>query len=533
MTTSFLERFFASELPDAWEMTNLRGGELSRLLHQLLFSDKDCGKGSTYLIYGPPDFPVPWAKFSTERPAGRPCLFRIQPSVKASKVEIVRNALHFDGLLLIIAIDGVAMAFLAKRYPSSSSLFRPGEEVFRMLGCGDSEALRQFFEKVKPSLGKQGKDFLERCQPTRKLSPIFLRMFDLFFQDKSEQLFGAEIRARIRDCLAETLPIELEGEPLFLALNRFFRTFLNYDYLELQLPTPDDFWQGCGPDWVWRDMERTGKTPSVDLRPDKLMDNVRDGVPAVIREVATTEYLTNASSLAAAKLKSGILLPLPLRGRSSGWLKLLFRRKLVPTQEDISLLRFLSGALVDVLIRSRLYLRTQRLATIDGLTGLFNHRFFREQLRKEFQRAKRYRSHLALIMVDVDDFKQYNDANGHLAGDQALATLASLIKRTVRDIDFVARYGGEEFALILPEVNARGGLVVAEKLRRAIEAKAFEGEQRIRAKKITISCGICSNAMVQAAEEMIESADQALYWVKRHGRNRCRLAKRTRDAKKA
>jgi diguanylate cyclase (GGDEF)-like protein len=102
----------------------------------------------------------------------------------------------------------------------------------------------------------------------------------------------------------------------------------------------------------------------------------------------------------------------------------------------------------------------------------------------------------------------------------------------VRDIDFVARYGGEEFALILPEVNARGGLIVAEKLRRAIEAKTFEGEQRIEAKKITISCGICSNAMAHSAEEMIESADQALYWVKRHGRNRCRLAERTKDAKK-
>jgi diguanylate cyclase (GGDEF)-like protein len=178
-------------------------------------------------------------------------------------------------------------------------------------------------------------------------------------------------------------------------------------------------------------------------------------------------------------------------------------------------------------------LRTQRLATIDGLTGLFNHRFFREQLRKEFQRAKRYRSHLTLIMVDVDDFKQFNDANGHLAGDQALTTLASSIKRTVRDIDFVARYGGEEFALILPEVNARGGLIVAEKLRRAIEAKTFEGEQRMKAKKITISCGICSNAMAHSAEEMIESADQALFWVKRHGRNRCRLAEGTKDAKKA
>jgi len=533
MTTSFLERFVASELPDGWEETKLRGGELSKLLNQLLFSDKECRRGSAYILYSPADFPVPWSRFSREHPIGKSRLVVVRPGKKPSEIDFVRSSLHFDGLLFIVANSGIAMMLLAQRCPPCSSLFRPGEEAFRVVGCGDSDALRHFFEKVKFSLGKKGKDFLEECQPTRKSSPIFLRIFNLFFQDKSEHLFGAEIRARIRDCLAETLPIELEGEPLFLALNRFFRIFLNYDYLELQLPDPDDFWQGRGPDWIWRDTEWTGEPLSVILRPDKLVDNIRDCEPAVIRRVSSTEYLVNTSRLKAMELKSGVLLPLPMRGRSPGWLKLFFRRELVPTEEDICLLRFLSSAVADVLVRSRLYLRTQRLATIDGLTGLFNHRFFREQLRKEFQRAKRYRSHLTLIMVDVDDFKQYNDANGHLAGDQALATLASSIKRTVRDIDFVARYGGEEFALILPEVNARGGLIVAEKLRRAIEAKAFEGEKRIKAKKITISCGICSNAMAHCAEEMIESADQALFWVKRHGRNRCRLAEGTKDAKKA
>jgi diguanylate cyclase (GGDEF)-like protein len=533
MKTSFLERFFVSESPIGWEAARLCGDDLSKLLDQLLFSDKESGKRNACLFHSPSDFPAPWSKFPRERPTGKPCLFIFRPDGKPPEIESVRSSFHFDGLFLVVAKEGTTVALLAKRCPPCPSLFRLSDEVFRMLTCTDADELKSFFEKIKTSLGAKGREFLEKFQPTRKSPPIFLQIFSLFFGDKSERNLGSEIRAHIRNCLAETMPIELEGEPLFLALNRFFRTFLNYDYLELQVPEPDDFWPGRGPDWTWRDMEWTGAMPSVHLRIERFADKIRDSEPVVIGNIASTEYLVHSPRYKAMKLKSGVLIPLPLRGRSSGWLKLLFRQELVPSKEDMALLRFLSGAVADVLIRSRLYLRTQRMATIDGLTGLFNHRFFREQLRKEFQRARRYRSRLALIMVDVDDFKQYNDTNGHLAGDQALATLASTIKRTVRDIDFVARYGGEEFALILPEVDARGGLIVAEKLRRAVESKSFEGEQRLRGKKITISCGISSNAMAHSAEEMIESADRALYWVKRHGRNRCRLAQRIKDVKNA
>ncbi|MBU1708140.1 sensor domain-containing diguanylate cyclase, partial [bacterium] len=347
------------------------------------------------------------------------------------------------------------------------------------------------------------------------------------------QFFEMQVRIRIRDCLARTLPIELEGEPFFLALNRCFRQILRFDYLELQIPNPDDFWPGRGPGWVWRDTEWTGQLLSVLLRQEKLASAVREGEPVMINDVSKAQSLMNPRLLRIMGLKSGILLPMSLKSRTLGWLKIFYHQHPSITDKEISLLKFLSTSIADVLVRSRMYLRTQRLATVDGLTGLFNHRFFHEQLRKEYQRAKRYHNSLTLIMVDVDDFKQYNDANGHLAGDQALVTLASVIKRTVRDIDFVARYGGEEFALILPEVDTRRGLIVAEKIRRSVESETFEGEHRLTSKKITISAGICDNALVRGPEEMIEQADQALYWVKRHGRNRCRAVRKEKNAGKA
>ncbi len=530
MTASSINKLLGPKPVGHWNETRLRGDELSRLLHLLLFAEEDRAALCASFVHAPPDFPVPWSE-APARGTTAPRLFLARPGKKASEARPVRSLLPLNDLLVAVVIrDGAAVAVLADKCPAGDHLFRGGEDDFRILSSDDARALGPLFRKLRRPLGKRGSELLDTWDATSPLPDFFLRASNLFFRSRVQQLLGAQIQAQIREYLARTLPIELEGEPLFLALNRFFRRFLSYDYLELQIPTPGDFWPGRGPGWVWRDTEWTGQLLSVIVRPEKLADYVRDGTPAVIHDVSKVGFLMNPYLLRIMGLKSGILLPLPLRSRMPGWVKLFFERDLSLTDEDISLLKFLSTAVAETLVRSRLYLRTQQLATADGLTGLFNHRFFREQLRKEYQRAKRYENALTLIMVDVDDFKQYNDANGHLAGDQALIVLASLIKQTVRDIDFVARYGGEEFALILPEVDAQGGLIVAEKVRRAVEQETFEGEHRMKSKKVTISAGVCDNALVYGPEEMIELADQALYWVKRHGRNQCRLARKEMNA---
>jgi len=168
-----------------------------------------------------------------------------------------------------------------------------------------------------------------------------------------------------------------------------------------------------------------------------------------------------------------------------------------------------------------LYKSTERLSITDGLTGLYNHRHFQEQLELEVKRGQRYDLSLSLIMIDLDHFKEFNDSYGHLEGDTLLRKIAQILKSSLRETDFVARYGGEEFAVILPETNKEGASIAAERVRRAISEQTF-GEVGA---KMTISLGVASypdDACLRA--DLIRKADEALYRAKREGRNQTCLA---------
>lgn len=154
------------------------------------------------------------------------------------------------------------------------------------------------------------------------------------------------------------------------------------------------------------------------------------------------------------------------------------------------------------------------LAATDSLTGLCNRRALGERLGVEFVRARRYGSPLSLLMLDVDQFKQYNDAFGHIAGDRILRTVGHMLHDQARITDLPARYGGEEFAVVLPETDASGALVAAERIRRALESQAWP----LRA--VTVSIGVCTmDASAADAEALIAAADSALYRSKAAGRN--------------
>jgi diguanylate cyclase (GGDEF)-like protein len=162
------------------------------------------------------------------------------------------------------------------------------------------------------------------------------------------------------------------------------------------------------------------------------------------------------------------------------------------------------------------------LATTDGLTGVQNHRAFQETLMGEVARAYRYRMPLALIMVDVDHFKQYNDTFGHPAGDQVLRTVARLLREHSRTTDVVARYGGEEFAILLPSTDQEGALAQAERLRATIAAAAWPK------RAVTASFGVATLGLDDYPPDgdaapgtlLIMAADGALYQSKTQGRNR-------------
>ena len=165
--------------------------------------------------------------------------------------------------------------------------------------------------------------------------------------------------------------------------------------------------------------------------------------------------------------------------------------------------------------------KLRELAVTDGLTGLFNYRYFKEYLELELKRAKRHRSDISLIMLDIDYFKIYNDTNGHLAGDEVLKSLAKLYTSNLRSIDIAARYGGEEFAFVLPETNKGAANFVAEKIRKLVENEIFEFEEKQPQKKITVSIGVASFPQNgESFEELVQSADKRLYIAKSAGRNK-------------
>lgn len=155
------------------------------------------------------------------------------------------------------------------------------------------------------------------------------------------------------------------------------------------------------------------------------------------------------------------------------------------------------------------------LAVTDGLTGLWNHRRFREELETSFARCRRDGEPLSVILFDVDHFKQYNDAYGHPAGDEVLKRVAGIMRRVCRQHEAVARYGGEEFAVILPGATAQEGVHVAERLRQALE----QGDWPER--KVTASFGVATlSPKDTSGDELLQKADAALYAGKQAGRNR-------------
>lgn len=162
------------------------------------------------------------------------------------------------------------------------------------------------------------------------------------------------------------------------------------------------------------------------------------------------------------------------------------------------------------------------IANLDGLTGIYNHRYFQEFLDREISRTRRLNSRTTLVLADIDNFKKFNDFYGHQAGDYVLHEFAALCSELIREYDLIARYGGEEFVLVLPETDAEEGQAVAEKLRASIEKHEFHYDND--SYRVTCSFGVALfdpkvNKTLKKSE-LIEQADKALYQAKKKGRNR-------------
>lgn len=217
-------------------------------------------------------------------------------------------------------------------------------------------------------------------------------------------------------------------------------------------------------------------------------------------------------------IKLTMLMPL-LQGTSmKGALCLMSaKRDKLPSPPDMHMLKGLLEYVSVVLAHKEVYEQVERQAVTDPMTGLYNRRYFQEQLSKEFDRCQRYGHQLSYIIADLDYLKKINDTLGHQFGDAAIKHISQVLKRCVRDnVDTTARYGGEEFIVLLPETDAEGARVVAERMCAAIREKEVDGIGTV-----TASIGVCTFPTdTQDREQLTELADQALYLAKHRGRNR-------------
>lgn len=187
-----------------------------------------------------------------------------------------------------------------------------------------------------------------------------------------------------------------------------------------------------------------------------------------------------------------------------------------------SMIAFISTLIVKYLIKSRDFEHQYKLATTDGLTELYNHRYFQEQMKMQVEQAKRYESNFSLIIIDIDHFKRFNDTFGHQSGDAVLRQVAMTLKRNVRATDIVCRYGGEEMSIILPNIGKDEAYSTAQKICSRVAEKSFKLSNG-KESSVTISLGVATYPYDGTdAATLIENADKKMYSAKNNGRNQVR-----------
>jgi len=197
------------------------------------------------------------------------------------------------------------------------------------------------------------------------------------------------------------------------------------------------------------------------------------------------------------------------------------------TRADVSTLRALAAPAALALDRQRATARADRYAraaTVDPLSGAFNRRYFDARLEEELQRSRRHpNAHaVALLMLDLDDFKHINDSYGHLAGDTIICDIAEILRRSVRVFDVCARFGGEEFAILMPSTSLRSAATVAARIRERVESYR-PVEPGLGQLRITASIGLAMSASSLTGRDLVARADEALYEAKRQGKNRVQI----------
>ena len=224
-------------------------------------------------------------------------------------------------------------------------------------------------------------------------------------------------------------------------------------------------------------------------------------------------------------LRSLLVVPMLVGNKVVGVIALGSKNRAEFSEEQLKLLSILAGQAAVATANSLLYRKVGNMAVTDGLTKVYNHRFFYSKLEEEYNHCQKHNQTLSIMLLDIDNFKRFNDQYGHLSGDMALNSVARILMQQSRDRDTVARYGGEEFALILPGTDHEGAYLVGERIREAIAKYPFKPKVDQPAVNLTVSIGITISKEGHSMKDLVDEADKILYQAKRMGKNRVEISK--------
>jgi diguanylate cyclase (GGDEF)-like protein len=249
-----------------------------------------------------------------------------------------------------------------------------------------------------------------------------------------------------------------------------------------------------------------------------------EGQPLHVPDVgADPRFRAESDSLPGLSTMACLAAPLKVRETTLGVLVAVNRLDGSPFEvRHLRVLSLLANHTAIAIENGKLYRRAEQLAVTDDLTQVYNFRFLKMALRREVKRAARFGQSFSIMMLDVDNLKSYNDRHGHLRGSEVLKLVAQAMVREARAIDLVAKFGGDEFVVILPQTAREGACIFAERVKRAVESKAFP---LVNPGIITVSVGVATfPENGSTAGELLEAADIALYTAKQSGKNQVSTA---------